>query len=114
MKSYEGKCHCGAIEFYFESEEIKEGLRCNCSFCKRLGLVFSLILAPEKSEIRSGKGNLKVYQFGDKDISHRYCDNCGIYVFYESLKQCRVNLGCVDEVDIFSLNIHFYDGKHLL
>ena len=114
MNSHHGSCHCGKVEFQFEADEIKEGLRCNCSICKRLGIAFSLALPPERLTVLSGREHLKTYQFGDKDITHIYCTNCGIYVFYESKKQCRVNLGCVDEIDTFSLKMHFYDGKNLL
>ena len=38
----------------------------------------------------------------------------GFMFFYEAKKQCRVNPGCVDEIDTFSLEIINYDGKHLL
>jgi hypothetical protein len=44
-------------------------------------------------------------------VHHSYCSKCGIYVFYEHEQQCRVNLGCVDEVDTFSINILHFDGK---
>lgn len=91
-----------------------EGLRCNCSICKRLGVMYSLIISPSDFEVISGRRDIKTYSFGDKDITHVYCNRCGNYVFYESDKQCRVNLGCVDEVDVFNLHEHFYDGKKLL
>ena len=114
MKTHRGSCHCGRVEFEFDADEITEGLRCNCSLCKRLGLVFSLAIAPQHFRLVSGKQHLKPYRFGQKDITHLYCDSCGIYVYYESKQQCRANLGCVDAVDSFSLQVHFYDGEHLL
>lgn len=55
-----------------------------------------------------------VYLFEDRVVHHSFCTKCGIYVFYEHEKQCRVNLGCVDQVDTFSIPITFFDGKNLL
>ena len=114
MKTYTGTCHCGEVVFAFEADEISKGLRCNCSICKRLGVVMSMKVAPEQFRVLAGRESVKVYLFGDKVVPHSYCDRCGIYVFYENEQQCRVNLGCVDEVDTFTIEIVQYDGRNLL
>ncbi len=112
--THQGNCHCGTVAFSFEAEPVTAGLRCNCSICKRLGLVFSLAIPPAKFQVTRGRESTRTYQFGDRDITHVYCSQCGVYVFYQSEKQCRVNLGCVDAVDTFAITVHFYDGEHLL
>ena len=33
MKEYYGRCHCGNINFAFQSEESVEIWKCNCSIC---------------------------------------------------------------------------------
>jgi hypothetical protein len=100
--------------FAFDADEIAKGLRCNCSICRRLGAVMSMKVAPEHFRVLAGRESVKVYLFEDKVVNHSYCNKCGIYVFYEHEQQCRVNLGCVDEVDTFSIEILHFDGKNLL
>ena len=64
MKIYRGTCHCGAISFAFEHEEIESGLRCNCSICRRKGAVMSdFTIQPDKFEIKTEDGALGLYQF---------------------------------------------------
>jgi hypothetical protein len=70
-------------------------------------------------EVITGRDSLKYYIHGDQEIKFCFCGNCGIYTFYEpsekaSHSQCKVNLGCFDEIDIDSLEIVFFDGKNLL
>lgn len=117
MKKYSGTCHCGKVLFAFNSEEIKTGLRCTCSICKRLGVVHSPRLINENIVILTGKDFLKEYIHGDREIKFMFCGNCGIYTFYDPVNkpgQSRVNLGCVDEIDIYDLEITVFDGKNLL
>lgn len=117
MKTYQGNCHCGAITFSFAHEEIREGVRCNCSLCKRKGAVMSpFTIAPDKIQIGAKEGDLSCYQFGSKVASHYYCKHCGVYTFHKTLRnpdEYRVNLGCIDDIDIFELPISVMDGKSL-
>ena len=71
----------------------------------------SMKIAPERFRVLIGRESIKVYLFEDKVVHHSYCSKCGIYVFYEHEQQCRVNLGCVGEVDTFSIKILPFDGK---
>jgi len=118
MKQYKGSCHCGAIRFSYEGEEIDRGVRCNCSICKRKGAMMSSeIIDQEKLKIEAEAGALGLYQFGLKTAKHYFCKKCGIYTFHETARKpghYRVNLGCIDEVDTFSLESEVFDGKHLL
>lgn len=121
-KSYSGSCHCGAVRFRFESEEITSGIRCNCSICIRKGIVMSEYI-PAMSFAVTGKEALAVYQFGDKDVLHYFCKTCGIAPFNEvaslppgyagraRIGDGRVNLGCVEGVDPFTLEITIIDGR---
>ena len=116
MKTYKGACHCGNVEFEFEIEgdAINDGIRCNCSICKRLACVHSLKVEDKNLRLIKGEDNIKTYRWGDKEIPFTFCGNCGVYVYYNTPVQCRVNLGCVNEVDTFKLNIHFFDGANEL
>jgi hypothetical protein len=58
-------------------------------------------------------GELALYQFGDHAMNHYFCKTCGIFPFGEVAAtpgRYRVNLGCVDGVDPFALEIRLSDG----
>ena len=122
-KTYKGSCHCGAVRFTFESEEIVSGCRCNCSICIRKGVVMSSrYFSPAAFEL-AGTESLSVYQFGDKAVYHYFCKTCGISPFNEvaslpptyqgraKVGDRRVNLGCIDSLDPLALKIDLIDGR---
>ena len=78
----------------------------------------SLQAIPEKEfNIEAEEGVLGLYQFGKKTARHFFCKKCGIYPFHEPSRapgHYRVNLGCVDGIDSFSLEADIFDGKRLL
>ena len=117
MKTYQGSCHCGEVTFTFSHEEIKSGLRCNCSICKRKGAVMSdFAIAPEELQIIQSNGELGLYQFDSNIAKHYFCKTCGIYPFHETMRNpgyYRVNLGCIDEIDTNNIAIDVFDGKSL-
>jgi hypothetical protein len=118
MASYTGSCHCGAIHFSFEGAEITEGLSCNCSFCnRRQALMLPYTLPADRLKREADPDLLGMYQFGPHRAKHYFCRRCGIYPFHESSRQpgfMRVNLGCVDGIDAFSLPRTVFNGKELL
>ena len=117
-KAYQGSCHCGAVRFSYEGEEVTHGVRCNCSMCSRKGALMSPdMIAEDKLNIEASEGALGLYQFGNKTAKHYFCKQCGIYPFHETARKpgyFRVNLGCAEGVDTFALESEVFDGKHLL
>lgn len=117
MTTYNGSCHCGDIRFSFEQGAITGGLRCNCSICVRKGALMSdFILSAGELRIDAKPGALALYQFGSGVAKHYFCKRCGIYPFHETLRKpghFRVNLGCVEEIDPFSLESQLFDGRSL-
>jgi hypothetical protein len=122
--TYAARCHCGAVRFRFRSEAITDGIRCNCSICVRKGIVLSTrYYAPQAFESLEGAEALRVYQFGDHDVGHAFCATCGIHPFHVVLNvprsydgparvgDRRVNLGCVDALDVLGLRIDVVDGR---
>lgn len=81
MRTYSGRCHCGAVRFRFSSEEITSALRCNCSICARRGAVMSKPYYAFDS--LEGKDALVFYQWGDRMVSFWFCGTCGIHPFHE-------------------------------
>ena len=116
-KTYNGACHCGNVNFSFEHDEnIKSGLRCNCSICIRKGAVMTdFVIAPDDFNIDvKEKGSLGLYQFDDKLANHYFCKKCGIYPFHTTFRvpgHFRVNLGCIEGVDPLTVEVSVFDGK---
>jgi hypothetical protein len=112
-KRYEGRCHCGKIKFAFRSEPITNAKRCNCSICKRKGAVMSSKYIPAADfEPHADMSLLEDYRWQDRDVNHLFCKTCGIYPYHGDSKMgYRVNLGCVDDIDVFALEISVIDGK---
>ena len=124
-KTYSASCHCGAVRFTLTCDEITSGRRCNCSICIRKGGVVSAsYFRPSNVEVE-GKERLALYQFGDKDMNHFFCPTCGISPFstvasvppdYQGAARpgdYRINLGCVHDLDVLSLDIEVIDGRAL-
>ncbi len=72
---------------------------------------------PKQFRLLSGREALTLYQWGDKDVNHWFCRHCGIYPFHDGTAEpgkYRVNLGCVDELDVRKLPLRIFDGRNLL
>jgi len=114
MLTYQGSCHCGTVQFAFEADEITSALRYNCSICKRKASVLTdFALAPDALKIT---GTTRSYSFHSNTAKHHFCTTCGIHTFVQTRLNpghFRVNLGCVDAVDTFGLDISVFDGAAL-
>lgn len=123
MRTYNASCHCGAVRFTFRSDEITAGKRCNCSICIRKGTTMSTeYFRPSEVEVE-GLEHLARYQFGDRDVNHLFCRTCGIAPFSTVASvppdytgparpgDYRLNLGCVHDLDVLSLEIEIVDGR---
>lgn len=115
---YEGSCHCGAIKFSYDGDEITKGLRCTCSICSRKGAMMSPEAIPmENLVIEADQADIGLYQFGNKVAKHYFCNKCGIYTHNEMLRMpahMRVNLGCIEDLDTSDFEIMVFDGKNVL
>lgn len=79
----DGSCHCGALQFRFETDKppVALGLRaCSCGFCRRHGMratsdsdgkLLFRVSEPEK---------LLRYQFGLATADYLLCRGCGVYI----------------------------------
>lgn len=108
---FHGSCHCGAVRFAFDADPITEGIRCNCSICRRKGAVLSKTWITDVTV--EGRERLSVYHWGDRMMNHWFCPTCGISPFSDPIDRpgtYRVNLGCVDGVDPYALAVTVIDG----
>lgn len=117
-QQYSGSCHCGAVKFSYEGETISQGLRCTCSICRRKGALMSTEVIPmDRLRIQAADEDVGLYQFGNQVAKHYFCRKCGIYTHNETVRmpgQARVNLGCIDDLDIDKLEVVIFDGKNKL
>ncbi|WP_321889379.1 GFA family protein [Paraburkholderia bannensis] len=110
-----GSCHCGAVRFEVRTA-LAPASRCNCSLCRRKGALMSPPFAAGDLTITRGEADLTLYQFNTRVAKHYFCKHCGIYPFHQTRKDpklWRVNLGCLDGVDVYALEAGVNDGASL-
>ncbi|HEX7912352.1 MAG TPA: GFA family protein [Paraburkholderia sp.] len=111
----QGSCHCGAVKFELRAA-ITPAQRCNCSLCRRKGALMTPLIPASQLTILSGEDALTLYQFNTKVARHYFCKHCGVYPFHRPRKdpqQWRVNIGCLEGVDPYSLEAGVADGASL-
>ena len=114
MTVHKGSCHCGAVRFDVEAPEILEVSECNCSICSKSGYLH-LIVPKTRFHLRQGKNNLSTYSFDTHEAKHLFCKTCGIKSFYIPRSHpdgISVNVRCLDDATIKSINIELFDGKN--
>jgi hypothetical protein len=113
MKTWTGRCHCGAVRFQADGE--LEGLEyCNCSYCARTGYLHWYV-APDRFRLLAGEESLANYQFGTYSSHNRFCRTCGITPFRTARSdpnQVDINVRCLEGVDPESLQRTTFDGIH--
>jgi hypothetical protein len=111
----QGACHCGAVKFEVRTPIVPAG-RCNCSLCRRKGALMTPLFPASQLKILSGEDSLTLYQFNTRVARHYFCKHCGVYPFHQTRKdpqQWRVNIGCLEGVDPYSLEAGVADGASL-
>jgi hypothetical protein len=74
------------------------------------------VVAPEHFKLLTGEEHLSLYQFNTRTAKHYFCRMCGIYTFHRPRTNpgiYRVNVGCLEGVDPFSLEVGLNDGSSL-
>jgi len=112
--AYHGSCHCGAIEFAFDSV-IEELTTCDCSICKKKN---ALMLKVHESDFKliSGESSLVEYQFHTKTARHFFCQTCGIYPFHRKRvtpDYYGINVNCLDDFQINDFKIRETNGSEM-
>jgi hypothetical protein len=81
------------------------------------GALWSFVKAPQ-FKLLQGNDALADYQFGKKHIHHLFCQSCGVGSYSQGKAPngddtFAVNVRCLDDVDISSLQRVPFDGKKL-
>ena len=111
--AYSGSCHCGAVAFTIDMPLPKQAISCNCSHCRRKGLLLTFMPASSFA-LDKGEDQLETYLFNKHVIRHRFCRTCGVQPFAEGERDGvatrAVNLRCVDELDPWTIELQQVDG----
>lgn len=107
-------CHCGKVALSVDADHPTEAISCNCSHCRRKGLLLAFF-APDQVSLDRGEGDLVTYQFNKHVIDHRFCSTRGCQPYAEGTKRDgspmrAVNLRCAPDIDLDALTIRKIDG----
>ena len=114
-ETLKGSCHCGAVKFQVTTPVAPAG-RCNCSLCRRKGALMTPPFEASQLTITQGEDALTLYQFNTRVARHFFCKHCGIYPFHQTRrdpKLWRVNIGCLEGIDPYTLDAGLADGASL-
>jgi len=106
-------CHCGKIRLEVAAE-LGEVVECNCSICVRSGFLHWYV-APEQVKLEHPSRLLSTYFWRSVTGGQHFCASCGIAVIRTSTQYpppVSINARCLEDVDIDSLEIRRFDGKH--
>ena len=87
---------------------------CNCSLCRMSGFLH-LIVPASRFRLVSGAEELTEYTFNTGVAKHRFCRACGVKSFYiprSNPDGVDVNVRCLDEGTVRSVEIEGFDGAN--
>jgi hypothetical protein len=111
--AFKVSCHCGNIQLEVTAE-LGEVVECNCSICVRSGFLHWYV-APEQVRLEKPSCLLSTYCWRSVTGGQHFCPTCGIAVFRTSTQYpppVSINARCLHDIDIASLKIRRFDGKH--
>jgi hypothetical protein len=117
LKTYAGGCHCGAVRFEVDLDLEKGVAQCNCTLCTKRG-ASGVIVKPGAFRLLTGEGALGDYAWAQRTAHYHFCSRCGIHAFGRgNLPQLggeyvSVNVRCLDDVDLATLKVVYWDGRH--
>jgi hypothetical protein len=78
-------CHCGAVEIGVPHRP-RRLTSCNCSICRRYGALWAYFPAAEV-HLRSARGALDRYAWGDRTIDFVRCATCGCIMCWQPTRR---------------------------
>ena len=114
--AFSGSCHCGRLAFTLDEDMPAKGMTCNCSICRRKASVHHFS-TPDKFARQADDDDIAVYTFNTHNIRHQFCKTCGCAPFADGKgpdgkPMVEINLRCVPDCDLSSLEIQEYDGAN--
>ena len=111
---YRGGCHCGQVQYEFNSAPPTRAEVCNCSICTKKAYLHWTV---ERDAFRllTPSDQLATYTFNTGVAQHHFCPRCGVASFYIARSdpdKIDVNLRCVEGIDLSSLEFDYFDGQN--
>ena len=114
-----GQCLCGACKWVFEGK-IPDATICNCSACRRYGVLWAYDFDGERIHVTAGDGKLKAFFRREKSpLSFNFCRTCGCLVSWRAAGagpdgriRIAVNLRLADPDAVAEIPLLHFDGLH--
>jgi hypothetical protein len=87
----EASCHCGAVRLAV-TEPPAEVTDCNCSICRRYGVLWAYYSRAQVRLSPTG-GGTDAYLWGDREIEFHRCAGCGCVTHWSSVDEARDRMG---------------------
>ena len=114
MTVHRGGCHCGRVRFEVAAPARVQATECNCSICRKSGFLH-MFVARKEFRLVSGADALTTYTFNTGVAKHRFCSVCGVKSFYVPRSHpdgISVNVYCIDDGSVESLEVTPFDGRN--
>lgn len=104
-------CHCGAVSIRL-SQAPKEITHCNCSLCRRYGVLWAYYPIAEVTIEASSPTD--TYAWGGRNVNFHRCSNCGCITHWYPRKAGRENLGLnarlLDQTTLDAAEVRYKDS----
>lgn len=123
MKTYQGGCHCGAVQYEAELDLGNGTVRCNCSLCSKARAWFAFTPA-DRFRMTKGETVLADYQWTPSgkprhNLHYRFCKTCGVRVFASGRDPSGQDIRAIavatldgTDPDELAASIRYVDGLH--
>ena len=116
-RQYSGRCLCGAVGWTVAGE-IPDATICNCSACRRYGVLWAYDYDGEGIHVDDADGNLTAFARGPRSpLSFNFCRRCGCVVSWRAVAadadgrvRIAVNLRLADPEAVAAIPLQRFDG----
>lgn len=109
-----GSCHCGAVQWQFDTSDIESATACNCTVCRRYGVLWAYDYDGERITV---SGPTHAYVRGDCSLGFHFCPICGCVAYWRALQpdegdriRIAVNLRLAEPEAVARIPIRHFDG----
>jgi len=110
-----GTCHCGAVKVTLPEPPAWVS-DCNCSICRRYGVLWSYFVAKTVKTEAAPEALVK-YSWGRKDLYFVHCNTCGCMMWWERVKpdlekKMGINMRMFDPAILAAAQVEKLDGAN--